>query len=118
MEGKDVRTMTIEELNEKAMEMIVSAGAGRAALNAPLDSLSEGNKEKYEELMKEAHAKMKEAHGAQTAVLQETITDPDVYPNILFTHAQDTLMTVMSEINTAKHIAKLYTKVLELTNEK
>ena len=107
--------MTVDELNEKAMEMIVSAGAGRTALNVALDALSEGNKEKYEEMVTEAKAKMKEAH---TAVLQETITDPSIRPNILFTHAQDTLMTVMSEINTAKHIAKLYTKVLELSNEK
>ena len=108
--------MTVDELNEKAMEMIVSAGAGRTALNVALDALSEGNKEKYEEMVTEAKAK--EAHAAQTAVLQETITDPSIRPNILFTHAQDTLMTVMSEINTAKHIAKLYTKVLELSNEK
>ena len=110
--------MTVDELNEKAMEMIVSAGAGRTALNVALDALSEGNKEKYEEMVTEAKAKMKEAHAAQTAVLQETITDPSIRPNILFTHAQDTLMTVMSEINTATHIAKLYTKVLELSNEK
>ena len=110
--------MTVDELNEKAMEMIVSAGAGRTALNVALDALSEGNKEKYEEMVTEAKAKMKEAHAAQTAVLQETITEQSIRHNILFTHAQDTLMTVMSEINTAKHIAKLYTKVLELSNEK
>ncbi len=110
--------MTVEVLNEKAMEMIVSAGAGRTALNIALDALCDGDKEKYEEMMAEAKAKMKDAHAAQTAVLQETITDPETYPNILFTHAQDTLMTVMSEINTAKHIAKLYTKILELSNEK
>lgn len=110
--------MTVDELNEKAMEMIVSAGAGRTALNVALDALSEGNREKYEEMMKEAQAKMKEAHAAQTVALQETITQPNTYPNILFTHAQDTLMTVMSEINTAKHIAKLYIKVLEITDGK
>lgn len=109
--------MTVEALNEKAMEMIVNAGAGRTALNIALDALCEGNDEKYEEMMAEAKEKMKEAHAAQTSVLQETITDPQVYPNILFTHAQDTLMTVMSEINTAKHIAKLYKKIKELSNE-
>ena len=52
--------MTVDELNEKAMEMIVSAGAGRTALNVALDALSEGNKEKYEEMVTEAKAKMKE----------------------------------------------------------
>lgn len=110
--------MTVDALNEKAMEMIVCAGAGRTALNIALDALCEGNTEKYDQMMAEAKAKMKEAHAAQTEVLQETITAPEFYPNILFTHAQDTLMTVMSELNTAKHIARLYTKVLELSNEK
>lgn len=57
-------------------------------------------------MVTEAKAKMKEAHAAQTAVLQETITDPSIRPNILFTHAQDTLMTVMSEINYGKTYCK------------
>lgn len=108
--------MTIDALNEKAMEMIVNSGAGRTALNAALDALAEGDTVKYEEMMAEAKAKMKEAHEAQTAVLQETISEPETSPNILFTHAQDTLMTVMSEINTARHIAKLYMKIQEISN--
>lgn len=110
--------MTVEALNEKAMEIIVNAGAGRTAMNVAIDALCDDDFEKYEEMMAEAKAKMKDAHAAQTAVLQETITDPEAYPNILFTHAQDTLMTVMSEINTAKHIAKLYAKVRERFDEK
>ena len=110
--------MTVDTLNEKAMLMIVNAGAGRTALNIALESLMAGDQEKYESMMEEAKGKMKEAHAAQTSVLQETIADPDAKPNILFTHAQDTLMTVMSEINTAKHIAKLYEKVVEMINGK
>ena len=39
-------------------------------------------------------------------------------PDILFTHAQDTLMTVMSEINTARHLAKIMKKLKEIANGK
>ena len=106
--------MTIDELNEKSMEMIVAAGAARTALNQALDNIDDV--EKYDALMEEARKKITESHTAQTKVLQGTITDVNFYPNILFTHAQDTLMTVMSEINTAKAIGKVYRRILEKVN--
>ena len=108
--------MTLDELNEKSMEMIVAAGAARNALNMALNSIDDADK--YNELMEEARVQITKSHTAQTKVLQGTITDPNFYPNILFTHAQDTLMTVMSEINTAKAIGKVYRRVLEKINEK
>ncbi len=108
--------MTLDELNEKSMEMIVAAGAARTALNEALDHIDDV--EKYDELMEEARVQITKSHTAQTKVLQGTITDPNFYPNILFTHAQDTLMTVMSEINTAKAIGKVYRRVLEKIDEK
>ncbi|MBQ9328721.1 MAG: PTS lactose/cellobiose transporter subunit IIA [Solobacterium sp.] len=108
--------MTLDELNEKSMEMIVAAGEARSALNQALEAIDDI--EKYDELMEEARKAITRSHTAQTKVLQGTITDPDFYPNILFTHAQDTLMTVMSEINTARSIGKVYRKVLEKINER
>lgn len=108
--------MTIDELNAKSMEMIVAAGEARNALNQALDNIDDINK--YNDLMEEARKAITRSHTAQTQVLQGTITDPNFYPNILFTHAQDTLMTVMSEINTAKAIGNVYRRVLEKMNEK
>lgn len=108
--------MTIDELNEKSMEMIVAAGEARSALMQALDNIDDV--EKYDEFMETAKQAITRSHTAQTKVLQGTITDTSFYPNILFTHAQDNLMTVMSEINTAKSIAKLYRKVLDKVNEK
>lgn len=108
--------MTLDELNEKSMEMIVAAGEARNALNQALDNIDDI--EKYDALMEEARKSITRSHTAQTKVLQGTITDPNFYPNILFTHAQDTLMTVMSEINTARAIGKVYRRVLEKINER
>ena len=105
--------MTLEELNGQAMEMIVHSGNGRNMLNQALDALYDGDEETYE-----AKKEMQTAHAAQTKVLQETITDPEAKPDILFTHAQDTLMTVMSEINTARHLAKIMKKLKEIANGK
>ena len=111
--------MTLEELNGQAMEMIVHSGNGRNMLNQALDALYDGDEETYEAKMTEAKKEMQTAHAAQTKVLQETITDPkaDTY-SMLFAHAQDTLMTVMSEINTARHLAKIMKKLKEIANGK
>ncbi len=110
--------MSIDELNEQAMQMIVHAGNGRTLLNKALDALYNGDEDSYQAEMEAAKKEMVLAHNAQTNVLQQTITDEEMRPNILFTHAQDTLMTVMSEINTAKHLAKLYMKIKEMTDAK
>lgn len=108
--------MTIDTINEKAMEMIVKAGAGRTAVNRAMNALLEEDFEQYDALIKEAKQSLKEAHEAQTDVLSGTIADPEYSPNILFTHAQDTMMTIMSELNVAQQIAKVYNKLLEKIN--
>ena len=108
--------MTIDELNEKSMEMIVAAGAARTALNQALDNIDDVTK--YDELMEEARVQITKSHTAQTKVLQGTITDTNFYPNILFTHAQVFHDTATTEIYTAKAIGKVYRRVLEKINEK
>lgn len=106
--------MTTEEMNAQAMEIIVNAGNGRTLLNKALEALYEGNEEVYNAHMEEAKKEMIAAHVAQTKVLQSTITDEEAKPNILFTHAQDTLMTIMSEMNIAKHLAKIIRMIKEI----
>lgn len=103
--------MTLDEVNAKAMEMIVAAGDARTNLNLALDALMEDDLAKCDELMEVARVKITESHTAQTKVLQQTIADEEFRPNILFTHAQDTLMTVMSEINVGKQMVRLYKKL-------
>ena len=50
-----------------------------------------------EELLKKASAELVEAHKAQTSVLQNEAEGDSVPMTVLFSHAQDTLMTVESE---------------------
>lgn len=105
--------MTIDELNSQAMEMIVHAGNARTLLNEALEEIYKFNEEGYKTKMEEANKEITASHRAQTVVLQNTITDEGMRPNILFTHAQDTLMTVMSEINVAKHLGKVVMLIKE-----
>lgn len=103
--------MTKEQLAEHAMQMIVHAGEARNNLNIALNALYDEDEEKYNEHIKIAKKEITASHQAQTKVLQETIMDDDLNLTILFTHAQDTLMTVMSEVNVAKHLAKIMRKI-------
>lgn len=103
--------MTLDELNAKAMEMIVTSGQARAALNKALDALLDDDYKLCDELMEEAKKNITASHTAQTKVLQGTAMDEEFKPNILFTHAQDNLMTVMSEINVGKQLIRLYKKI-------
>lgn len=105
--------MTLDELNSKSMEMIVTSGQARVALNKAIDALMEDDYKTCDDMMEEAKKCITASHTAQTKVLQGTATDEEFKPNILFTHAQDNLMTVMSEINTGKQLIRLYKKIKE-----
>jgi PTS system cellobiose-specific IIA component len=50
------------------------------------------------------------AHRIQTKKLQEEAEGDDVTYSVLFTHAQDTVMTIMSEYNLAKRLINIFEK--------
>ncbi len=52
------------------------------------------------------------AHRSQTQVIQDTIEE-NFSPNLLFIHAQDTVMTVNSELITARYIINAYKKLID-----
>ena len=73
-----------------------------------LDAISEADFETAEVKLKEAQTKITEAHKVQTDAIQgETRGDESEY-SLLFAHAQDTLMTIYSEINIAKQLLKIF----------
>lgn len=108
----------IEELSQVAMEIILHAGNGRNHIENALAAL-ENNLDyaEYENLMREANKEIVQAHRAQTNVIQTTIEEENMTFSLLFAHAQDTLMTIVSEYNIAKHLGKLYKVVIERTEK-
>ena len=105
------------DFSKISMSIILPAGEARTKA---IDAIMDGNVEQAELLIKEAKEYIKEAHRAQTDVMQtlaareyEGNTDPVVLP-MLFIHAQDTIMTVMSEVNISEKILKMYKKMKEI----
>ena len=95
--------MMSEETVQSAMSIILNAGDARVACKEALDAIATGNFDEAEEKMKVAHEKITAAH----AIQGETRGESSEY-SLLFAHAQDTLMTIYSEINIAKQLIKIF----------
>ncbi|MGB4658463.1 MAG: PTS lactose/cellobiose transporter subunit IIA [Mobilitalea sp.] len=96
-----------EQIIENAMKIIMSAGDARVCTQKALDALAEFDIEKAKELMKEANRNITDAHKVQTDAIQGETRGEKAEYSLLFAHAQDTLMTIYSEINIAKQLIKV-----------
>ena len=106
-------TKTKDTSVKSTMEIILHAGDARVLIMQAMDCLGSFEYDKAENLMHDAHEKLVLAHKLQTNRLQEEAEGEDVQYSVLFTHAQDTLMTIYSELNIAGHIIRLFKKMNE-----
>ena len=91
------------DLNQVAMQIILHSGSAKTLA----DEAFQLAKEKK---FKEAYAKMEQAEteGILTLVIQEEARGLAHAPSLLFTHAQDHLMTTMCEVSQIKRLIELY----------
>ncbi len=108
--------MTAEEKEEyivsQAMSIIMDAGDARVLAAKAVDAIGEEDFEKARALIKDAEKTQAKAHNVQTDMIQGDIRggDEKMGYNVLFAHAQDTLMTIQVEINMTKSMLKLAEK--------
>jgi cellobiose-specific phosphotransferase system component IIA len=70
------------------------------------------------EKLKTAKAEVVLAHKAQTNVIQGEARGEEHEFSLLFAHAQDTLMTVMSEANIANKLVGVFEKMSQKINQR
>ncbi|MBV7509506.1 PTS lactose/cellobiose transporter subunit IIA [Bacillus sp. sid0103] len=100
--------MISEKTAENAMQIILHAGDARVHCMNVLKAIETSNFEIAKEEMKRANDEIVKAHRIQTdAISEETQGETGDY-SVLFAHAQDTLMTIYSEINIAKRMIKIF----------
>lgn len=100
--------MISEKTAQNAMQIILHAGDARVHCMNALKAIENSSFEKAKEEMKLANNKIVLAHRIQTdAISEETRGEGGKY-SVLFAHAQDTLMTIYSEINIAKRMIKIF----------
>lgn len=99
--------MMNDEMVQASMSIILNAGDARVSCKDALEAIAVFNFEKAHEKLKEANKKIVAAHKVQTdAISAETSGEKREY-SVLFAHAQDTLMTIYSELNIAKQLLKI-----------
>lgn len=97
-----------EEKVQEAMQIILHAGDARVFCKEALNAVAVQDLETANEKIKEAQKHITMAHQVQTDAIQaETRGEVSEY-SLLFAHAQDTLMTIYSEINIAKQLIKIF----------
>lgn len=107
-----VNTVTLERLNAVAMEIIMSAGDARKLLTDAIDNIcADSGEQAVNRCITDAKHALAKAHNRQTELIQESIDQENQVTSLLFNHAQDTLMTINSEMNMVKSMIKLYNKL-------
>ncbi|GLC78850.1 PTS lactose/cellobiose transporter subunit IIA [Lacrimispora brassicae] len=97
-----------EKTLESAMSIIMNAGDARLLCKEALTAIADQDFILANEKMKEAQKKITEAHRTQTDAIQGETRGEKAEYSLIFAHAQDTLMTIYSEINIAKQMIKIF----------
>ncbi|MDU0462380.1 PTS lichenan transporter subunit IIA [Staphylococcus ureilyticus] len=104
----------MSEQNEQIIFEIISHGGNAKSLAyKALDAATAFNFEQANELMAESKQEMSKAHNIQTELIQSEINGDKVQTSLLMIHAQDHLMTAISEKNLIEKMIELYQKLEE-----
>jgi PTS system cellobiose-specific IIA component len=106
----------MDELNLKdtpievvAMNMIMHAGDARTLIMEALDDLADNKDDEALEKMEKAHEELIQAHQIQTGFIQHVASgEVEETYSVLFTHAQDTMMTIYSEYNVTNKLINIF----------
>jgi len=103
----------LEAVAAVAMQMVIHAGDARNLVMEALDAAGESDYDLVTAKLAEAQEELRQAHIFQTEIVQSEAAGKKYQYSLLFTHAQDTVMTICSELNMAKKMIALYKKTDE-----
>ncbi len=106
----------MENLEEQIFEIISHSGSARANLYEALGEARNGDLDKSQELMNEADSEMTAAHNVQTKLITADLNGGTKI-SLLLIHAQDQLMTTMSEQTLIEQLIKMQAEINELKNK-
>lgn len=107
-------SMEDNDLVNVAMQIILNAGDARVLADEAVGFAKKYEFAEAKRALAEAHKKIVAAHQSQTKVIQDETRGVEHEINLLFIHAQDTLMTIASEVRITKSMVELF----ELTQNK
>ncbi|PHM66309.1 PTS lactose/cellobiose transporter subunit IIA [Xenorhabdus stockiae] len=101
-----------------SMEIILDAGNAREKSEKAMKFARNGDFENARIYMEKARKMMLSAHQTQTDVIQKETQGDDIKLSLLFIHAQDTLMTIRSELLLREEIIGLYKHIKSVNDNK
>ena len=105
------------EFENIVMNIIIYAGEAKAYAYEALQKTKEGSYEEIEALIEKSNEAVGKAHSMQTSLLQQEASGNKLGFSILLVHAQDHLMTAISEKNLINEIIELRKVVNTLINK-
>ncbi|WP_298130863.1 PTS lactose/cellobiose transporter subunit IIA [Micropruina sp.] len=96
--------MSSNDIASSAMQIIIKAGEGRSNTYRAIDAVTAGDFAKATELIGAANEGIKAAHVIHTTMIQSEAGGDQIEYSMLFTHAQDTLMTAYGEFRLVKKL--------------
>jgi PTS system cellobiose-specific IIA component len=96
---------------QASFQIIVHAGNAKTEAYTALRCAREGDFEGSAEHMKKSEEEMIEGHKMQMQLLSQEAGGDEVPISMLLMHAQDTLMTSMSECNLIEEMIELYRRI-------
>jgi PTS system cellobiose-specific IIA component len=97
----------MEELELAIMNIIINAGDCKNHAYMALNNVNEGNYEEADKEMQLANDALAKAHDGQTMFLHKEANGEKIDMSVLFVHAQDHLMTAITEKNLIEQIMEL-----------
>ena len=94
-----------------ATTVILHAGNARTLAYGALKAADSGDMEGAEDKLDQAHDEITGAHVSQTELIQAEARGEGVPLTLLLTHAQDTLMVAISEVQMARRLLKMYERL-------
>jgi PTS system cellobiose-specific IIA component len=95
------------------LELITHAGMGRSAAFEALKAAKAGAFDRVAELLAEAEQELGAAHTVQTKLLSGEAQGVGMTPTLLLVHAQDQLMTAISERTLIIELIEIYRRLEE-----
>lgn len=97
----------MDELEMAIMNIIINAGDCKNHAYMALNKANEGQYEEVDKELQAANDALAKAHEGQTTFLQKEAGGEKIEFSVLFVHAQDHLMTAITEKNLIEQIIEL-----------
>jgi PTS system cellobiose-specific IIA component len=102
------------DIEKIAFTVILHAGNAKAEAYKALDEAKQGNFDNIDKYLKNAKDELNEVHNIQTELLTAEANGDNIDLPIILVHAQDHLMTAISEINLVEELIDCFKEIRRL----